>query len=279
MVNKARFHLVSEAGAYSRTTVVSVKTIQLVGQPEIFVFPRDKRTNTQHVVLFNNDIVKRVVASSKTRNKFRNVVITLTDELSAAYLDEEGNFMFNNEYFEEVSHQAEQPSTQQILSAAAVTEKTTTSIAKDIVLEKFNGENAKASTWVQLFTQECDRVGLKKDKYVETLKLFLEGSALNWFAVIMKQCQLTNWEEWNNSFIDTFSSQSWVAVAYAFNFKYLNGSLLEFALKKMSLILEVDEDLTVSSQINLIVITLPKFIQDKLDNKNLPRIEDLMAKL
>ncbi|KAK0156700.1 hypothetical protein PV328_012421, partial [Microctonus aethiopoides] len=142
------------------------------------------------------------------------------------------------------------------------------------------GENLKADTWLQLFKQECERVGITPDKYAETLRLFLEKSALDWFHSCMKNNPLeNNWEIYNNSFLETFSVQSWAEITYAYDFKFLNGSLLEYALKKRNLLLEADEDMALNTQINMIVISLPKSIQNKLEKKRLTNIEDLMSKL
>ncbi|XP_076660132.1 uncharacterized protein LOC143363438 [Halictus rubicundus] len=270
---KVKFHFASEAGADSKTTRVKVKTIQRLDQQEIFAFPGDKQTEVQHVQLFKNEIVKGVVRSLKVRNKFRKVTVTLSEELKSIYFDEEGNTIFGNEYLEEVP---------QISTSAQVesTEKSNRSKAKDMVLEKVDGENFKANTWLKLFIQECERVRITQANYAETLRLFLDKSALEWFSTCMKEQSLVNnWELWKNSFLETFSAQSWAEIAYAYNFKFLNGSLLEYALKKRNLLLEADEDMAVNTQINLIVINLPKFIQNKLEKKSLNNIEDLMSKL
>lgn len=197
---KAKFQFVSEAGADSKSTVIKVKTIQLVGQEEIFLFPQDKRTSAYHTQLFNTAVVKNVAKSLKIRNKFRNVLLTLTQELQNMYLDGEGNVVLGEEYLEEVT------TTHTDTTNASVAERSSRSLAKDIVLEKFNGENFKATTWLSMFIQECNRVGINQNKYAETLRLFLEKSALDWFNVTLKQSSLNNkWETWNNAFIETFS--------------------------------------------------------------------------
>lgn len=146
------------------------------------------------------------------------------------------------------------------------------SIAKDIVLVKFDGNNANAKTWMNL----CKRVGLKENKYAEALRLFLEGSALTWYTIYMQTNSLAHaWEFRNNSFLD---EKSWDHIEYAYNFKYLNGLFLEFALKK-SFLIEVDPDLTLKSQINLIVVSLSQFVKNKLNKKELVTIENLMSRL
>ena len=147
------------------------------------------------------------------------------------------------------------------------------------MIEKFNGENINVSVWINLFVQECNRVGIAQNKYAEILRLFLEKSALDWYNVFVKQNSLLNWEAWNNAFIDNLSTQSWIDIAYAYNFTFYSGSLLEHALKKRRLLLEVDDSLSINTQINMIVISLPNFIQNKLDRKSIINIENLMSKL
>jgi len=274
MERKAKFCFISEAGANSKSTVITVKSIQLMGQEEVFLFPKNKTTRDYHINLFNTTVAKNVVKSLKTRNQFRNVLVTLTKELRADYLDEEGNVVLGEEYLEEAS------TIHTDVSNTITQERSSRSLAKDIVLDKFNGENFKASTWLCMFMRECNRVGINQNKYAETLRLFLEKSALDWFNVSLKQNDLIdNWEIWNNSFIETFSVQSWADIAYAYEFKYLNGSLLEYALKKRSLLLEVNDCMTLNTQIDLIVIKMPKFVQNKLERKTLINMEDLMSKL
>ena len=275
METRAKFQFISESGTDSKSTIVKVKTIQLVNQEECYLFPKDKRTSDQHKQLFNTTVVKNVVKSLKTRNKFRNVVVTLTQDLQKIYLDEEGNVVFHDEYLEEDTP------TQVNITKPDITERSSRSLAKDMVIGKFNGENFKATTWVSMFVQECARVGISQNKYAETLRAFLERSALDWFNVFLKQnaSTLNNWELWNNAFIETFSVQSWADIAYAYDYQYLGGSSFEYALKKRNLLLEVNENMTLSTQIDLIVIKLPKFLQDKLERKSIVTMENLMSKL
>ncbi|XP_043270946.1 uncharacterized protein [Venturia canescens] len=276
---KAIFHFTSEA-ADSKTTIVKVKTIQLVGQPEIFQFPRELQTSDQHPQLFENAVTKGVVRSLKIRNKFRNVTITLTEgKLKEIYLDDEGNVAFNGYYLEEA--QASAPISLQSSSIENQThEKPIHSVAKNIILEKFNGKNFNAGAWMEMFVTECKRLDIRENRFSEVLRLFLEGPALEWFAIFLKTNSLSHaWEFWNNSFVDTFGQKAWSEIAYAYNFKYLNGSFLEFALKKRNMLLDVDPKLTISSQINLIVIMLPNVVRARLNKKSLTNMEDLMSTL
>ncbi|XP_076397156.1 uncharacterized protein LOC143265993 isoform X1 [Megachile rotundata] len=276
---KARFHFVSEA-VDSKTTEVKVKTIQLVGQPEIFKFPEGAQTKAEHPNLFENQVTKGVVKSLKLRNKFRNVVITLAEgKLKDSYVDHEGNVVFDGYYLEAIQTDSPIPSNHPAPENPPQ-EKPIHSISKNIILEKFNGKNFNAESWMKIFVAECKRLEIKENKYPEVLRLFLEGPASNWFSIFLKTNSLTcEWEHWNKSFMDTFNQKSWSEIAYAYTFRYLNGPFLDFALKKRNMLIDIDPDLTINSQINLIVIALPHFVKSRLERKNLTNIDNLMSLL
>lgn len=274
---KAKFHFATEA-LDSRTTVVKVKSIQLINQAEIFLFPPNMQTNVHHKLLFDHPVTKGVVKSLKARNKFRNVTITLTEgDLRDTYLDQEGNVVFNEYYLE--TDTACTPSVS-FPSHTPIQEKTIHSISKDFTLEKFNGKNYNAEAWLKSFVAECARLNVPESKYPEVLRLFVDETAMEWYSVFLKSNTVSQtWEFWNNSFIDTFNKKSWSEIEYAYTFKYFNGQILDFALKKRSLILDVDPDLTIKSQINLIIIAFPPFIRNRLEGKNFEKIDDLMSLL
>ena len=260
----------------AKSTVVKPKTIQLLEQKEIYQFPEDQQTNTHHPLLFNLTVVKGVVKSLKTRNKFRTVTITLTDgELKDSYMDEEGNIAFNEYYLETVPESGAQN-----IIAPNATNKSLHSIAKEAVLDKFDGKNSNAETWLKTFVLECTRLNVDQQRYAEMLRLFLDGMASEWYATFVMTHKLTDaWDLWNNSFLDTFNERSWADIAYAYTFKYLQGDILEFALKKRRLLLVADPTSTVTTQINLIVTSLPNLIRTRLHKNDINSIDNLMSAL
>ncbi|KAK9882728.1 hypothetical protein WA026_022989 [Henosepilachna vigintioctopunctata] len=146
---KAKFNFVVEA-LDNETTVVKDKTIQLMGQPENFQFPRDEQTKDKHTELFDHPVTKGVVKSLKMRNKFRNVVITLRDDgYRDIYLEDEGNVVFNEYYLESV--QAGSSSASSLPSKISSHEKPIHSIAKNMVLENINGNHYNAESWLNSF--------------------------------------------------------------------------------------------------------------------------------
>ena len=87
------------------------------------------------------------------------------------------------------------------------------------------------------------------------------------------------WSRWSKSFLRVFSKIGWSKVRYAFAFKYLSGTLLDYALKKERLILEIERKMTEASRINLIVMGLPVDIQDKLNREEITNTDELMRNL
>ena len=62
-------------------------------------------------------------------------------------------------------------------------------------------------------------------------------------------------------------------------FKFINGSLKDYALKKERLLLETEPDMTVQSRINHIVVGLPTQVQNLLDKEEITITEGLMSQL
>ncbi|GBP76824.1 hypothetical protein EVAR_49112_1 [Eumeta japonica] len=62
---------------------------------------------------------------------------------------------------------------------------------------------------------------------------------------------------------------------YALSFKYQAGLLLEYALKKEKLLLEVRKSSDTGTLIDLIAFGLPNYVADKIDREKLRNTEDL----
>lgn len=59
----------------------------------------------------------------------------------------------------------------------------------------------------------------------------------------------------------------------------MNGSLLDYALKKEKLLLQTEPTMSDRSRINHIVVGLPFYIQDRLDKEEIQTTEQLMNQL
>lgn len=75
---------------------------------------------------------------------------------------------------------------------------------------------------------------------------------------------------------DTFASKGWSAIRYALSFKYQTSSLLDYALKKEKLLLQVRRSIDTGTLIDLIATGLPNFV---IDREKLEKPEDLYAEI
>lgn len=91
----------------------------------------------------------------------------------------------------------------------------------------------------------------------------------------MKLTVESEWDTWEKNFCNTFANKGWSPIRYALAFKYQTGSLLEYALKKEKLLLEVRKSIDTGTLIDLIAFGLPNYVADKIDRKILQDTEDL----
>ncbi|KAL3277804.1 hypothetical protein HHI36_013146 [Cryptolaemus montrouzieri] len=280
MSPRANFHFLADA-LDAKTTVVRVLTIQLEGEDTVFQFPREQQLKEHHPVLFGTTIVKNVIKGLKIRGKFRNIRITLADELQQEYLDKEGNVCFHDQYLDEVQGYVNpNPTAPQISRTNLDTNKPIHSVVKDLILEKFNGKNQNAKTFLSILAKECERLNIESSRYSEVLRLFVEGPALDWYLTFLKINSFSyEWEFWQNSFLDTFSEVGWTEINYAYTFRYLNGSLLDYALKKLNLLIDADPELTANSQMNFFVLGLPTDVRLRINKCDLLSRDALMSRI
>ena len=78
-------------------------------------------------------------------------------------------------------------------------------------------------------------------------------------------------------FVTTYANKGWSQIRYAMAFKYQTGSLLEYAVKKERLLLEVTKEIDTRTLIDLTAIGLPNFISDRIDRDSLQTIEDIQC--
>lgn len=93
--------------------------------------------------------------------------------------------------------------------------------------------------------------------------------------MLMKLTVESEWETWEKNFCNTFANKGWSPIRYALAFKYQTGSLLEYALKKEKLLLEVRKSIDTGTLIDLIAFGLPNYVVDKIDRETLQGTEDL----
>ena len=131
---------------------------------------------------------------------------------------------------------------------------------KDAVIEKFGTRSINAQTWLDLFEKECLRLEVPQDRSWEAIRLFLEGAAIEWYQsthIIFKDA---SWERWRSSFLEAFAQKGWSDARSAFSYRFIPGSLSEYALKKLNLLFSsnsrMDED-TKIAPVSYTHLTLP----------------------
>jgi len=215
------------------------------------------------------------------------------------YKDEDGNIYFNNYLLEE---QIKDIKTEQLLTPATgiseealqqileeVTKKNEQKskvhnlrkISEKLVIEKFTGKNASAQQWMEIFESECSRLEINQDtNKIELLRLFLEGYCMDWYSsMLIKYTLDSSWEKWKKIFCDTYADKGWTPLRYAIEYKYMKGSLLEYALKKERILLEINKSLEKQILIDLIAVGLPSYICDRINRKSLEETEDLFNEI
>lgn len=108
----------------------------------------------------------------KKRHQTRKIWINTTTEICKTYIDEGGNFQFNEFYLEEKTEESQTAAAnvnapEQLLvkmleklienSQQKSETRSLGKIAKEFTIEKFNGKNSNAHQWISEFVKECER--------------------------------------------------------------------------------------------------------------------------
>ncbi|KAK9512050.1 hypothetical protein O3M35_000562 [Rhynocoris fuscipes] len=232
------------------------------------VLPTEHQNLKEHQVLMAKSSIKSAVSSIKPINGFRRVGVRIDADLKREYFDDDDNLCYKNFPLEEsvislenvsFSHNSQE----EIFLIKRIKELETKlnlkeelklhEIEKKFVLEKFD-KTQNPAEWFAQFERECARHKVNNaTNLIEALRFFLTGSPKIWYE-----------------------SNRWTVVRKAFNFKHLGGSLIDYALAKEKLCLEIEPTSTIFTRINMIVVGLPLEIQNELDNKGArkKRVED-----
>jgi len=243
-----------------------------------YVFQEDNRYMANHKELMKTEKYSKVKNSLKKRHQSRKVWISMTKELEEIYIDEDGNIQFADEYLEEIEEkQVTEINTNisDILEKWIETsqkkegEKNLKHIAEKYMIEKFTSRHSNANQWIETFEKECARFDITQDEMkIEILRLFLDKSCTDWHCATLTKLGITaKWSEWKSRFVDTFADKGWSTVTYALSFKYKEGSLIDYAMRKERLLLDMNKEMDAKTLVALIAIGLPQFIMHKIDKE------------
>ncbi|XKL59932.1 hypothetical protein PGB90_000948 [Kerria lacca] len=239
-----------------------------------------------HKPLIEISSFKAAVSSLKSRGQYRNVNVTLSEDILKAYMDGDFNFIFNGFLLPEArsSQPTSDPNIGELISAfskiSAQKEESVKEIVKHFLLEKFSSKNVNVESWCDQFEKESARFSLSGTKQIEVLKSFLDLSMTDWFAMGQRKFELdAGWKIWKADLIETFGDSSWKSIRYAYNFKYFSGSFVDYVLKKQNLLSELNRELPEIVVLDLIILGLPTHIQNTFNTKTLNSIKTLHEKL
>lgn len=80
------------------TMVNRVKSIRLASENITYIFPPELQYQKLHNNLFNLNTIKNACKSMSKRGQFRNISVTLPEEIIPLYFDDEKNTVFNEVY-------------------------------------------------------------------------------------------------------------------------------------------------------------------------------------
>lgn len=134
---------------------------------------------------------------------------------------------------------------------------------------------------MELFESECERLSLRKnEEKIEVLRLFLKGSCTDWYSLMLTKLTINSeWMDWKENFCETYADKGWAPVKYAIGFRYINGSLLDYALKKEKLLLGMNTSMSPDILINLIAAGLPDFVTNRINKTTVKETKDMFNEL
>ncbi|XP_076298675.1 uncharacterized protein LOC143217884 [Lasioglossum baleicum] len=288
-MDRLQFEFSVIASSDGKTNVLAITSIT-TEQGKCFAMPEEYRTMNNHKEIMKTSNYAKIKNSLKKRHQTRKIWIKLGEELKKTYVDEEGNIQFSDQYLEEIVIEqpaGEKGNLQQILEKLIeATEKkegqqNLKNISEKFIIEKFTSKNSNAKQWMENFEKECIRFNITKDETkIEILRLFLEKPCLDWYSSMATKLTMNSeWEEWKRKFLETFANRGWNMVTYAFAFRYKEGSLIDYAMRKEKLILDINKSIDPTTLIDLISTGLPEFILNKIDRDELNDSTDLFNEI
>lgn len=257
-----------------------------------YVLPNEYQNLEEHKKLILKPTIKNAMLAIKPINGYRKVGINLDTELKTEYFDEGDNLSFKGLPLEEtltsnmnnLSQNGEEQNflirkIQELELKLNTTETKLHQVEKKFILDKFD-KNQNPTEWINQYEKECARHNIMSEtNKIEALRFFVIGSSKDWYEANIRKLGLENWTAWKESFLTVFIDKGWSQIRKAYNFKYIGGSLMDYAIVKERLCLEVENTITIQSRINMIVVGLPVEVQDELDREQITTMENLFIQL
>ncbi|KMQ82740.1 hypothetical protein RF55_22015 [Lasius niger] len=289
-MEKLRFEFTIIPASDGKSNIYAITSIA-TEDDKVYAVPEELQSVSFHREITKTTAYNKVKNSLKKRYQSRRVWIKMTEELAKAYIDEDGNIQCAEQFLEEIekdkqqgaaAHPNETNTWEKILeklveNTQANEQKSLKNIAEKFVIEKFTSKNPNANQWIDIFERECTRFKVTEDeKKIEILRLFMDKSCVDWYSsMIIKLTMDSEWSTWKSKFCESFANKGWNPVTYALLYKYKDGSLLDYAMRKEKLLLDMRKSIDAGTLVDLVAAGLPEFILNKIDRETLKDTVDL----
>lgn len=291
VVSRLQFHILVGASSDGKSNVTLIRRVRFAESDTWYGFPAEAHPCSAHPDLIKVPIIKSAISSLKSRGSYRNVNVTLSSDVYSQYVDDDDNFVFGDCVLGELDVSPARSSSDSSPSASdsvvaclerlsAPKEDSLKEILRHILLEKFLPKNRNVESWCDRFEKELDRFKLSGRRQVEVLKSCLDPSLNNWFIVTQENLPTdAEWLLWRQELIANFGDCSFRPLCSAIGFKYIGGSLVDYAINKEKLLIESNRGYSRSVMLDLIVYGLPSHIIKSLNKNNITNMQLLKDKL
>ncbi|XP_035731222.1 uncharacterized protein LOC118445607 [Vespa mandarinia] len=236
-----------------------------------YMLPENEKFASNHNELTKTESYKRMKKSLNQRGQERKIWIKCTQEMDSTYFDEDDNIMFYDLYLEKIVELTQKKEYQIDLKC----------ISEKFMIEKFVCKHSNAEQWLETFEKECRRFEIKEDNTkIEILRLFLDRACLDWHsATLTALTRAAGWNEWKQKFLKSFADKGWSTSIYTISYRYKEGSLIEYAMRKEKLLLDMNNNISTKTLMMFIAAGLSEFIRDKIDRENCQSPTELLQEI
>lgn len=143
-------------------------------------------------------------------------------------------------------------------------------------LSKFNGK-CDPIIWMKIYEKVCEFNHWTTDEAkIYGLHANLQGNALKWYNSSMHEGIEESWDIWKNSFLDCFHQPMGAALTAALDYEYRGGDLMDYFFEKQRLLQLVLRNPDELQYIIMMLMGLPKYMEDMLVNLTIDTREQLL---
>lgn len=147
-------------------------------------------------------------------------------------------------------------------------------------INKFSGKNEDPSSWLVTYENMCTVNGWTTPSMkIHNMKAYMEGAASSWYMNRVLQRKPDDYDDWKESLTNAFK-QNRIQLAWnALHFEYRGGQLLDYYFEKQRLLNMAFPKMDDYSFISLVLMGLPRDMQDQAMQNVLDTRDDLLKAL